>query len=316
MHAHIEFAKNERRDAVIINQPNSVRVESSWQLLTDTATITLAKNVEDFNRYAIKEVFKPGDAVTIQLGANGTLTQYFVGYIKNVSADVPITIELEDEMYNLKRTPVNISLRQATLPQLLNAISPVKVDAEEYQLGNVRFAKMTVAGVLQKLKEEYGIYSYIKNGVLVSGKIYDDDKEMKPLSVVIERQAVGDNLQYKEAEDINIRLEAVSTMPDGTKISVTVGDENGQSRKLAFYNIKDKAELEKQAKKSLELYKYSGFRGEVELFGFEPIVHGQIIALKSDLYPEREGEHFVDRTTVEFDDTPKFRIKAELGKRA
>lgn len=314
MVSKITFPATETRKELIIRKVNAVHVESGWKRLTDTAEITIARNVTYFDKYKVKETFKKGNPVKIELGYNGNFVTEFEGYISHVSADIPIVIKCEDEMYQLKKIPVNISLASTTLKKLLETILPgYTIDALEVELGPQRHPKTTVAKVLEYLKDEYSLYSYMKGKQLVCGKVYADDSELTPIKLHLERNVVNNDLNYKNKEDVLIRINAVSTLKNGDKIEVTVGDETGEDRQLSYYGITIKAELTKLANEDLKKYKVDGFTGSVKCYGIPVINHGNKIELISDVYPDRNGLYYVEETIIDFTDTAEYRRKVQLG---
>lgn len=96
MVSKIVFPETSIHGEIIIRKCNSVRIESSWELLTDTATIVLPRNVRDFDKLNVKQVFKKGDPVQIYLGYDENLLLEFEGFISEVSADIPIKIKCDD----------------------------------------------------------------------------------------------------------------------------------------------------------------------------------------------------------------------------
>lgn len=319
MCARITFPEREGRpkpESFIIRQPNSVQIESSWRMLTDRATIILPRNVLYFNKNKVKDVFKKGDPVIIELGYNNIFNIEFTGYVNKVSADIPIIIECEDEMFKLKQLPVNFSSPGIKLVDLLKKIAPgYDIDALDVDLGSLRFPKTTVAKVLEALKQDYNLYSYFKGKQLVVGKIYQDDSDIPPVLLHLERNIVSNELNYKNTEDVLIRITAVSTLKSGDKIEVTVGDAQGEERQLSYYGITIRAELEKLANEDLRRYKLGGFDGSVSTFGQPKIDHGQKVRLVSDLYPERDGIYYVEGVKISFDDSPKYRRDLEIGEK-
>ncbi len=316
MNARIKFAASNGRDELVIRKPNSVRIESGWKLLTDTASIVLPRNVNYFDKYNVREVFRSGDPVTIELGYNGQYVLEFSGYIKRISAGIPIVIECEDEMYHLKRMPVNISLAKTTLENLLKKIVPgYDINALEVDLGAQRHASTTVSQVLDFLKQEYSLYSYMKGKQLVCGKVYQDDSDIEPVKLHLEKNIVSNALNYKRAEDVMIKIEAISTLSSGKKISVTVGDDVGELRQLSYYNIDVEAELIKLAETDLKKYKVDGYDGGVTTFGIPYIQHGYKVALQSDLYPDRAGVYYVEEVVTVFDDSPRYHREVKLGEK-
>lgn len=317
MVAHIIFPANERRKEINIRKPNAVRIESGWEMLTDTATIVMARNVRYFDKSKVKDVFKRGDEVIIQLGYNGNLKTEFKGYVTRVSADIPIKIECEDAMYLLKKVPVNTSLKQTNVADLIKKIVPsnFKIDVLDVSIGTKRFKKTTVAKVLEYLQEEYNIYSYIKNfNTLVVGKVYsDDDIEV---NYEFNKNVIDNKLKYRSKDEIQIKIEAVSTLKNGEKIEVTVGDEDGEVRRLSYYDIKVEAEIKRLAIIDYDKFKIDGFKGDITTWGVPSVTHGTKANLKSPRYPDRNGTYYIKHVTKIFDDSPKYHQILKLDKRA
>lgn len=315
MVARLTFPKSHGRDTILILKPNAVKIESSWKMLSDTASIRLARNVSYFDKLNVNEVFRAGDPVTIELGYNGFYVKEFEGYITRVSAGIPIIIECEDEMYKVKQIPVNISLKKTTLQNLLETIVPgYSMDALEIEIGAQRFAKTTVGKVLEYLKQDYSLYSYMKDQQLVVGKIYQDDTN-NPITLHLEKDVAENALNYLKKEDVNIKITAVSTLVDGKKVKITIGDKDGEERQLSYYGIELEAELTKLAEADLKKYKVDGYDGSIETFGDPFIKHGDKINLKSDLYPDREGLYYVEAVTTTFDDSPMYHRDVTLGEK-
>lgn len=324
MICQITFAQTENRPELVLRNIKSVHIESSWKRLTDTAELTLPRKAiyleqgkTRVNFFEVKELFRKGDPVLIELGYNGRLVKEFEGYITHVSADIPIVIKMEDEMYQLKKLPVNISLPKTSLSNLLKKIIPgYEIDALEVELGALKFAKTTVAKVLEFLQDEYSLFSYMEGKKLICGKIYADNSDQEPVNLHLEKNVVNNDLNYKDKEDVLIRINAVSTLSNGTKIEVTVGDETGEERQLTYYGIELRAELTKLANEDLKKYKVDGFSGSIKTFGVPVVKHGMKVNLKSDLYPDRNGVYYVEETIIDFDDTPQYRRKIQLGEKA
>lgn len=313
MVSKITFSAIRDRNEIVIKKMNAAHVESSWKRLTDTAEITLPRNVSYFNKHKIGEVFKKGDPVKIELGYNGNYVTEFEGYVSKVSADIPIIIKCEDEMYNLKKRPVNVSLQNTTLPKLLKTILPgVKIDALDVEIGSHRFPKTTVAQVLEYFKDEYSLYSYFQNGVLYCGKVYEGSPS-EAVKLHLEKNVVNQDLNYKNKEDVQIVITAVSTLPNGNKIEVSVGDEEGEQRQLSYYGITLEAELTRLANEDLKKYKVDGFTGTVTTFGIPIITHGMKVTLNSELYPDRSGVYYVQEVIVDYTPNAEYRRQIVLG---
>jgi hypothetical protein len=312
---HIIFPGNDRREQVELRNVHAVSCDSTWKNLTDWCEIKLPRNVKDFDKQAVKDYFKRDDAVQVYLGYGQDLQLQFTGYVTGVGADTPIVLKCEDEMYKLKQLPVNISLASASLLDLLQQIAPgYEIDALEVNLGAVRYPKTTVSEVLKDLKDNYGLQAYFQGSTLVVGKIYADNTAEHDIH--IETDCSKNDLKYIDNADRLVEVTAVSTMPDGSKLEVTVGDPGGEVKQLTYYNIDSEAELEKLANIDLAKYKLDGFEGSIECFGFNNYQHGDTVNLTSTQYPERNGTYFIDKVVTKMDATPKLRRILTLGEKA
>ena len=163
MNARITFAARAGRGEILLRQLHQVSLESSCRELTARAVITLPRNVTQkrFDKDRVRDVFRLGDAVSIELGYNGVYRKEFEGYVTQVSAGIPLRLKCEDEMWKLKQIPVNYSKPHVNLKQLLSDILPTyTLEANRAEpLGAVRFSQTTAAAVLQKLQEEKNIDS-------------------------------------------------------------------------------------------------------------------------------------------------------------
>jgi hypothetical protein len=99
---------------------------------------------------------------------------------------------------------------------------------------------------------------------------------------------------YRNIEDIRIKIIATNINDDNTKFEVTVGDPNGEIRKLPFYN-RTKAELTEAAERELERYKISGWVGSFTTFLKPKIKHGDLINLVDSNVPDRNGTYLVSK---------------------
>lgn len=315
MCCHITFPAHNGRPAIDLYRATSVKIESSWKNLTDMATITLPRRVREFGKIGdnrVKEIFRRGDPVTVSLGVNGTLTQEFSGYIISASADIPVVIKCQDEMWKLKKLPVNIAMNDCYLPDLIKQIAPgYTYEVAEYRIGSIRFPKTTVAQVLQKLKDDYGLYSYFQQGKLVVGKIYSDSSS--EVSINLER-IVSNSLEYKTKDEKRIKLTATSTLVGGDKLEVSIGEEDGEKRQLTYFNITNTADLKALAQKDYDKYMADGFEGSLETFGITTISHGDKVNITSDIYPDRNGKYYCDGVVTTWE-RARYHRTCEIGQK-
>lgn len=315
MNARLTFAEYQGRREIIINKVSGITIETSFKQLTDTATVMLPRNVEFFDKNKVRDVFRRGAPIKIEFGYNGNYVNEFEGYVTQVSAGIPIVLTCEDEMWKLKQLPVNVSYSTVSLEKLLEDIAVgYDVDAlEGVELGGVRFAQTNVALVLEKLsKDPYKLYSYMKGNQLVCGKYYADDTDEETVDFHLERNAVSNDLNYRNAEDIIIKIKGVSVLKNGRKLTAEIGDEGGDQYQLTYYNIEAKAEIIRLLEKDLETKKRGGFDGSFTAFGQPSVRHGLKVNLTSDLYEERSGRYYIESVSKTFDHA-KIRQVITLG---
>lgn len=305
---------------------HSIEIESSYENLTDTCKIVIPRKLTFEGLYLFSgdnPIFKRGDKITVKLGYEPNLTEVFSGYISKVGSSIPTVLECEDEMFKLKQYTVNYpsggnAQSKCTLNSLLDSI----LNGLEYEtvdnidLGSFRANKATPAQILDKLKSEYGLFSYFRNGILHVGFANDasvtSEAEFKMEEVIIN----SDTLEWQNADEIKIKCVAISMNPDNTKIEVEFGDPDGNQITIHKYNMDEKS-LKFAAEQWIKDNKYTGFKGEVETFG-EPIMkHGDRAKITSIKLPERDGTYLIKKVkrvySVDAGNHQFFTLGAKVG---
>ncbi len=302
---------------------HSIEIESSYEDLTDKCKVVIPRKLT-FDGLPLfngdNPIFRRGDKIEISIGYVPNITKVFSGYIKNVGSSVPTVLECEDEMYLLKQWTVNYPSKvgletRSKKGKLLKhpKVIPFNVKLDELldycltdhdiqyeivdniDLGSFRAINASPAMILDKLKSEYGLYSYFRNGVLHVGFANDasvtSEASFKMEEVIIN----ADTLEWQRAEDVRLKCVAISIFPDNTKSDpIEFGDPDGNQITIHKYNM-DAKSLEFAAKEWIKENKYTGFRGEVETFG-EPVMnHGDRIKLTSEKLPERDGTYLIKK---------------------
>lgn len=317
MAAHIAFGTSHGRPAFDMQLVSNVRIESAWSEFTNIAEIVLPRNVRDFQKYKIGEVFQVGDPVTIRLGyGDGELPVEFEGYLSDIGEGVPVTLKAENEMFKLKRGTVSVSKPKIALKELLQAIAPgYTVDCPDIQLGAVRYSNVAPIKVLEDIKKEAGISTYFDGKTLRSGIIYADQSNSEAVKVILEKNAVSENLNKKTTSSEKVLIKAISLLRNGKKIEVEVGDKGGSSIQRTYVGIEVEAELKKQADQDLKKYKVDGFDGTVTLFGIPRVEHGMKMQLESVFYENMNGTYYIDKVVKEFS-SGGYRQECTLGNKA
>lgn len=249
---------------------NAVEITRDTEKLTTEAKIIMPKRVK-WDK-ADKIPVKRGDSVKISLGYDDNLQTAFVGYVRNVGFKTPIVITCEDEMFKLKQMPTKKkAYRSVSLETLLKdqGISYRLNIMGEQALGAYRVTADTVAALLGKLSEQ-GIRSFFRyeNGapVLYCGVLFERDTRPAQVFKTGLNIISDQSLQQQKAENMRLRVKAVSLMPDNKKIKVEVGDADGEHRTLHTYN-KTESELKAWAEQEIKRLKRDGLTGSFTTFG-------------------------------------------------
>ena len=172
----------------------------------------------------------------------------------------------------------------------------------------------TVASLLGHLHEN-GIRSFFRyeneQPVLYCGVLFE--KEDSPTQVF----ATGVNiisdqsLEQQQAENIRLRVKAISLMPNNKKIKVEVGDADGEHRTLHTYN-KTESELKAWAEQEIKRLKRDGLKGSFTTFGAKLVDKLTAIGIKID--GEKKGVYQVKKNVIKYG-TSGFRQEITLGAR-
>ena len=283
-----------------------IEIESSWKLLTDTATVKMPANL-GVNRLRLTDYLSHGELALISLGYNGANEQVFSGYINRFNGKVPVEIYLEDEAYQLKRKTLNGNFSR--LSELTAALDTWVVTYEDIDWGQFIVQNETVGHVLERLRKEYGLYCFFRADALHIGGQYSDGGVTHTFR--LDWNTISDELEYRRREDIKLKVKATSHLGGDVKLEVELGDGEGESRTLNFYGLSD-SELRKAAERELDRLKYDGWRGTFTCFG-EPIVrHGDRVTITHPEQSDRTGTYYVDSVSTSFG-VDGYRQKIELG---
>lgn len=277
----------------------NVELDQSWQQLTDFGMITIPRNIKTLSGVDVAKLIERGKRIEIDLGYDGNNENEFIGYVTDVSAGYPLKINFEDSMYLLKQKTVSLSGKSISLRNLVAAIVPegIEFEAVDAEIGAFRYSKVTAAQVLQQLQKDRGIYSWFRKNKLFVGFAYDL-YQYREIDYDFEQNIKEDNnnLQYRFADDVNVKVTAISILPDNTRIETNVGNNDGETRTLHFYNIKSESELQRIANEELKKLKSDGWRGSFRTFGYPRAQHGDVANITDPDFPEYErGSHFLDR---------------------
>jgi hypothetical protein len=261
---------------------------------------------------------KRGDKISVYLGYDDELKLRFSGYVRRVSATVPVKLECEDGMFMLKLKAVQKKgFKEVSLDTLISTLmegTGVKYTLidKNIKLGPYRITRDTVSEELAELQRTFGLMAYFRNidntPVLYVGFTYPLEGRKKE-SFVHGKNIIDNELEYRREEDIKLKVKAISIQPDNKRVEIEVGDKDGEVRTVYKYNVK-KDDLKIFATSELERFKYSGYQGSFETFG-EPAVSKTDIAHVEGEDGNR-GDYLIRKVEVGFG-TGGYRQKVELG---
>ena len=290
---------------------HQAKVISSWKELTDTCRILMPRNVR-YKDLKLNDAIKAGDEVNVQLGYDGELQQVFSGYVTRVEPTIPVKIHCEDAMWKLKQTNYNLSWEDVSLSTVLNAVIkdvPFETNIEA-ELGDFQVKNASAAKVLEALKRNYGIVSYMRNGKLVVGQAYPDNPTRHEFH--FQHNVISTSLEYRTKDQAKIKIKAISIKPENTKEEVEVGDSVGELHTLHYYNISG-SELKARAQSKLARLKVEGYRGSFLTFGMPVVQHGDVVELIDPEYGDRSGDYFVDKVERSFGKSDGYKQEITLG---
>ena len=318
MNAKVVFKATPNHKEFFIRRISEVEIETSWKMICSTAQVVLPRNIKDFNQNKVKDWFKRGDKVEIYLcyGLDEDLILEFSGYITQVSADYPITIKLEDEMWRLKQIPVNFSSKNEKLKSFVQKYVtdyPILIDAEA-SLGAVNIKNKTLGEVFKKFQEDLSLYPFIRNGKLVVAKPYSDVTDKIPV-FDLERNCVSNDLNYLSKEERTVKVVAESVQnfaKTKKKLKFELGDPDPKTTINKTLSVTTLNDLQAEVKRIYDLYKKEGFDGSFTTFGIPSVQHGQKVKITSSLYNDREGIYYIDSIKKKFS-RDGYRQEIELG---
>ncbi|MEJ1241400.1 hypothetical protein WBG78_24855 [Chryseolinea sp. T2] len=293
-----------------------VKIESTFEQLTDTAQLTLPRKLQ-FQDKAItgdSGIFKPGDAVKIYLGYDFKNELIFSGYLTDIKPGTPLVFRCEDEMYQLKRGALNKSFRTSIkLRELLSFMLPnYKIHCPDVTIGTIRLEKETPAQVLNRLNKDFSFRSWFRDGTLYVGLAWWPElQQTPPPRFTFNWDIISHDLLYQQAENVRLKVRAISIGDDNKKTEVEVGDPEGELRTLTYYNV-PKKDLVEFAKLEIERMRFTGFRGKFISFGSPVVRHGDRVEIVDRTISDRNGLYIAKRVETTFG-LHGYRQSIELG---
>lgn len=293
-------------------QVNDVMIENDSARLDDRAIIKLPRISK-----VLADEIAVGDPVKIELAYSGVYSgTEFTGYVASVSPKIPVVVECEDPTYLMRRVnikkawkadsdkPIYLATILRYIVEQVNAVGLGKSivlreeSIPEIPFDKFRISDVTAARAIQELRDKYGLTAYFRGHELYVGFAYVERPGEVGYNLGL--NVVEDKLTFRTADQVRMKVKATAILKDNKHISVEFGDDVGETRQLVFYDISDKAALEKQAQEEIQKYKYDGFEGSLKTFLIPYCTHGMTAQITSPNYPDKDGRYYVEKVTTSF----------------
>lgn len=314
---------------VLLKNVSQFEISESIMEMSNTAKITIPKTYSKLDQKTILEYFKVGDAVKIEAGYYRDdftdVALEFTGFIREIESDIPLVIHCDDETYPLRQTNYVKSYKDTTLKQVLTDILPKTITFEcpDIKLGRFQIDNESSFQVLQRVKNDYGLYSRLQSGVLIVNlrDIINGSQIKEVHTYVLNPQNTAGNLvkknelKFKRKEDYKLHVKVSSMTPDGKKITVDVGNKDKGASLIQFtYPGKyTEAHLRKIATSIYNNRCYDGYTGTITGFGLPRTHAGDALVIDDQTEPDRAGKYLIEKVVITYDESSGFSRKNELS---
>lgn len=302
-------------DKLWFNVCNSIRIERSVQVPTDTAKIELPREfrnaVDVFGKpinlsgRSILNFIKRDDPVTILFGYDDDLQVEYSGYVTKIGASTPLLIECEDEMSRLKKLPrVTKSVKSGKLIDVLKAILPNKYTIscnQDYKIGTWLIDNATPYEVLEQLREKVGIRAYFKPpDTLKVGMIVDFEPQKTHVYNFSENVRRDTDLKFEVKEDRPLEVVAKSKQTNGQEITYKTGIPGGETVNLKLPQL-SQAELKTWADRAHASRSFTGFQGTLNGWCYPRTNPGEAARIHRPFYADghQDGKYFIEAVNID-----------------
>jgi hypothetical protein len=295
-----------------------VEVHSGWEDMTDTCTITIPRKVKWIDKDLASgstPALTVGNPVTVELGYDFNYSTYFQGYITNIDAKTPVTIECQDAFWFLKQASGSFSTEKGgTLEDVFDNVERVYLASSVFAkynaditfvplantvIGKVTANNVSMAFVISSLKKS-GIVSFMRPGnILYSGLAYYDNQRNEVLRQ-FDWNITEDSLEQKNATDTKIKIVVKCVDNPKNLAAVEVGDAEGETVTYLVSGVTTQEQMRERGEAELPKYKFNGWVGSFTTFGDEYIKHGDVATLTDKVIKDRNGSFFVKKVTTKF----------------
>lgn len=314
---------------VLLKNISQFDINESILEMSNTAKITIAKTYSKLDKKSILEYFSVGDPVTIEAGYYREdvfdMQREFTGFIREIESDIPLVIHCDDETYPLRQNCLIKSYREVTLKQVLTYIIPKTMvfECPDVNLGRFHIDNESSFQVLQRIKNDYGLYSRLQKGVLkVNLRDIVNSSDIKDVHTYVINPVTTagslvkkNELKFKRKEDYKLLVRATSVLTNGKKISVEVGNKDKEASVLqyTFPGKYTEKQLRDLASGIYNKRCYNGYTGSITGFGVPHTHAGDALKIEDKVEKEREGKYLIEKVDITYDESGGFSRKNTLS---
>lgn len=298
----------------VFNVAESIHIENSTEKISDTAKVTLPREFKQLMlsdsvsisivKRRLLDFVKADDKIKIEGGYDGDLVTEFEGYISKVGAEIPMELECEDEMYQLKKMkPINKTFSDVSLKDFLKFIAPgYEVECFNAHLGKIMLENVTPYCAIQDLKSKYPFKIFFRGKTLVAGLSVDFDVRENHKFNLNRNVRKGGDLKYETKDDRKFWIKAISKQKGTSKDVVYEFGDKGESERTLHCPLNlNKNQIQKFAEDYIHHLKYDGYSGGFDSWCYPRTKAGDSADLIDPNYPNkhRDGIYFISEVITD-----------------
>ncbi len=285
------------------------------------------RNNEILERVKLIDKIKEGDKVTIWLGYNDNNTQEFNGFIKRINPKMPLELEVEDELYLMRKIRLTKVFKKNDVKEVITYILDelykqqglkvaVYADMPKVEVFNFWMNQANGITALQELEEKYLVNSFLTeiNGIktLYVGLMYGLKKNT--VKYIFNRNTITiEDLKYSNPGDRTFKVEMRHVSESGKVTTYDFGDPKGEVQKIQLEGSWTEAALKHYADGVIQGLQAGGYKGSFTTFLIPKIEPADIGDCTDNQFKERSGNYYISTVTTKFGSgarrTPEIEIR-------
>lgn len=320
------------KQSLFFSRCTSIQIEKNVQNLTSTAKVELPREFRNaldesdkqqnkavnIERRSILDFIQKGDKIRIEFGYDGEYNTEFEGYITKIGADIPLVIECEDEMYQLKKAKrYSGYFKSGNLKEILEAVLPEnfqeRYDLEydvNYNIGKWKIEDATPYEILQQLKEKIFLRLWFstdkKNkermilNVGMTADFFERELETHELNFSQNIRRGSDIKFVNDKNDTKLFLTVKSKQNNGKTLEKSAGEKGEIEEVVEMPPGIDGATLQDMAKKLHKGRVTNRLEGSINTWCYPIVQPGDAVDIVRPFYPDKhqDGRYFVEGVTI------------------